>query len=83
MLKYGNANTFTYRLSEEELIYINKRIMNAYGQIEWLYNLVNGCYDSLLDLISKMRNNFIAYLPDTKEEVDIILKMSNVGYFKW
>jgi hypothetical protein len=47
------------------------------GQTNFLYDLCDGDFQKLVSLEEKIRNNFLSYCPDDKEEVEKILAMDN------
>lgn len=47
------------------------------GQTNFLYDLCDGDFQKLVRLEEKIRNNFLSYCPDDKEEVEKILAMDN------
>ena len=52
------------------------------GQTNFLYDLCDGDLEKLLRLEEKIRNNFLSYCPDDKEEVEKILAMEDEsGWF--
>ena len=52
------------------------------GQTNFLYDLCDGNLEKLLKLEEKIRNNFLSYCPDDKEEVEKILAMEDEsGWF--
>jgi hypothetical protein len=80
---YAQPNTFAERMKKIDLVYINYHTMLAHSQIEFMFNLVDCSYVQLTNMITKMKNNHISYVPDNKEEVEYILSLKNEGYFKW
>ena len=47
------------------------------GQTNFLYDLCDGDFQKLVRLEEKIRNNFLSYCPDDKEEVEKILAMDD------
>ena len=47
------------------------------GQTNFLFDLCDGDFQKLVRLEEKIRNNFLSYCPDDKEEVEKILAMDD------
>lgn len=47
------------------------------GQTKFLFDLLDGDVNKLVDLEYKLKNNFVSYCPSDKNEVEKVLNMSD------
>lgn len=64
-----------YELDEARLKFITHEFNRSKNQTNFLYNLVEGDFDKLLELEHKIKRNFLHYCPGDVNSVNDILKM--------
>lgn len=73
--KYGDTNTYKYKLKKEYLDALSTVINRSSSQTLFMYQLVDGDMTKFFELIYKMKKNFINYCPGDMESLEEILKM--------
>jgi len=87
--KFENASTLKkevlkHKLDSDRLIALIAKSNRAEAQTQFLFNLLDGDFNKLCELEEKIKNNFLFFCPDSKEEVNKILKMGyGSHYFKF
>lgn len=72
-LQYGKSSTYKHQLDEETLNELTNKTMRSKGQTQFLFNLVDGDYNKLVELEEQLKNTFSNFCPDTKEEVNEVM----------
>lgn len=82
-LKYGKPSTYLYELDKDKLDFVSNKFNRSKSQVQFLYQLVDGDFEKLLQLEVQMKNLFVSYCPGDKEEVEKILKkeVTNPWFF--
>ncbi len=73
-LKYGKVNTYEHNLDKEQLNWLTDQTNRSNAQTLFLFQLVDGDFEKLKQLEVKIKNCYYCACPDTKEEVEEILK---------
>lgn len=76
MLKYGDSNSYQYKLDDEKLRWLTAKTNRSVGQTQFLFNLVDGNFSKLKNLEEKIKNTFSG-CPGDLESMNIILDMEN------
>lgn len=74
-LKYGLTQTYKFKLSEEQLNLLVDKTNRSKDQTQFLFNLVDGDFERLKELETKLKNCFYAGCPTDKETVNHIMNM--------
>lgn len=77
-LKYGEPKTYKHSLSKADMDYMVEKTNRSKFQTLFLFNLVDGDLQSLKNLEMQLRNCLCFYCPETKEEVQKVMKMKPV-----
>ena len=64
-----------HKLDNRKLDWITNKTNRSKGQTQQLFNLVDGDFDQLMDLEKQIKNCFVFYAPDSKEEIEKIMHM--------
>jgi hypothetical protein len=72
-LKYGYKETYKYDLDRERMDQLTSSTNRSNTQTQFLFQLVDGNYEKLVELEKKMKALSCSYCPDTKEELDNIM----------
>jgi len=70
---YGNTSTYIYEMEQDQLEELIKKTNRSRGQTLFLFQLVDGDFEKLKDLESKIKNSLYICCPGDKDEVDKIL----------
>lgn len=73
--KYGDTNTYKYKLKKEYLEALSTVINRSNGQTLFMYQLVDGDITRFFELVYKMKKHFINYCPGDVDEVNKILNL--------
>ncbi|MCK9415838.1 hypothetical protein M0Q97_04190 [Candidatus Dojkabacteria bacterium] len=73
--KYGDTNTYKYKLKKEYLDALSTVINRSNSQTLFMYQLVDGDMTMFLELAYKMKKHFISYCPGDVDEVNKILNL--------
>ncbi len=74
-----------YKLDKERLDWLTDKTNRSNGQTQFLYNLLEGDFEKLVQLEMQLRNCLCGYCPGDMEEVEKVLKMKpsgNVDFYK-
>jgi len=74
-LKYGQSNTYKYNLDKETLNLLTSKTKRSNSQTLFLFQLVDGNYSELEKLENKISDVCYFGCPDSKEEVEKIMKL--------
>lgn len=74
ILKYGQTETYKYRLTKEQLDWITNQTNRSNGQTQFLFQLVDGDFEKLKQLELQIKNCFYS-CPGDKEEVEKLMKI--------
>ncbi len=72
-VKYGDESTYTYKLSKYFLNYITDRTNRSNRQTQYLFNLVGGSIQTLVELEKAIKKHHITHCPDSLEYINEIL----------
>ncbi len=64
-----------HNIDKDKLELLIKKTNRAESQTQFLFNLLDGDFDKLIEVEEKIKNNFLFYCPSTQEEINKILKM--------
>lgn len=82
-VRYGDKSTYLYELDEDNLNWLSTKVNRNPSQIQFLFQLVDGDFEKLKLLETKIKNCFYAGCPTTVEEVNRILQMKqNSDWFE-
>jgi hypothetical protein len=73
--KYGDTNTYKYKIKKEYLEALSTVINRSNGQTLFMYQLVDGNMTMFFQLMYKMKKYFVSYCPGDVEEVNKILNL--------
>lgn len=79
MVKYGDSNTYSYKLDDERLRWLVSKTNRSVNQTQFLFNLVDGDFSALKRLEEKIKNTFYGGCPSDREEVDIIMLKNDIS----
>ena len=78
-IKYGNTSAYKYHLDDVRMDAIVKITNRSTGQTQFLFNLVGGDFNKLLEIEEKIKNNHLGYCPGTEEDAGWILRLREDG----
>jgi uncharacterized protein YlaN (UPF0358 family) len=73
-LKYGKPSTYLHEMDKEQVDFVSTKFNRSKTQVQFLFQLVDGDFDKLLQLEVQMKNLFVSYCPSDKEEVRKIME---------
>ena len=74
-LKYGKPSTYPYEMDKDKLDFVSNKFNRSKSQVQFLYQLVDGDFEKLLQLEVQMKNLFVSYCPGDKEEVEKLFQI--------
>ena len=73
-LRYGKVESYKHNLNKEQLNWLTEQTNRSNAQTLFLFQLVDGDFEKLKQLEIKIKNHHYCPCPNTKKEVEEILK---------
>jgi len=76
-LRYGHKETYKHELDNERLNWLTDRTNRSNSQTQFLYQLVDGDFERLKQLETKIKNCFYSGCPADNETVEEVINMQS------
>lgn len=80
-LKYGDTSTYQFFLDDLRMDWLTSLTNRSNGQTQFLFNLVGGDFEKLMQLEMQLKNCVLFYSPTTLAEVEHILSLTPIADF--